>query len=94
MCRLTTLHTLDATQVDEPESISLGLKSLPQLLDTHRNRGVVSNQRQGRKHEDLLMAAGPMRARNTWRHFEASLATPTDQDLALDQEGDGLLDSG
>ena len=84
VCRLATLHTLDATQVDEPESISLGLESLSQLLNTHRNRGVVSNQRQRRKHEDLLMAASAMRAGNTRRHFETSLPASADQDLALD----------
>ena len=89
---LAALRPLNMAQVDEPEAVALCLESLPELLDAHGDRRVVGWKRQSRKHEHLMMTGGPMGPGHARRHLETALATATDQDLALNQEGDGLLD--
>ena len=91
---LAALRSLHVTQVDEPEAIALGLEVLTEPKHTDGDRGVISNQRLGRNNQDLKVAGRALRAGNPGGDFETSLPASTDQDLALDQEGDGLLDGG
>ena len=89
---LTKFRPLDVTEVDEAEAITFGLQSLAELKNTHTDRRVVSDDWLGGEHQDFEMTRGTMGAGNAGGDLEASLAPTTDQDLALDQEGDRLLD--
>lgn len=89
---LATLHALHVTQVDEPEAIALGLEVLTEPKDAHGDGGVIGNQRLGRNHQDFKVAGSTLRAGDPGGDLETSLPASADQDLALDQEGDGLLD--
>ena len=91
---LPELRSLDMTQVDEPEAVALGLESLAELQEAHADRSVVNVDRLGGEHQDFEMTRGTMGAGNAGGDLEAALTPATDQDLALDQEGDGLLDGG
>lgn len=91
MHRLATGNARLLAQVDEPITIAAGFQLFGELYHTHRDCRIIEAQRLGGEHQELELYAGALMRRGG-DHADASLPSPADQDLALDQQGDGLLD--